>query len=44
MIVLPPLDLFRLIRADQATLEDFMSHEALGIPPRRRLSRRERDA
>ena len=43
MIVLPPLDLYRLIRTDQATLEDFKSHEELGIPPRRRLSRRERD-
>jgi hypothetical protein len=43
MMVLPPVVLFRLIRSDQASLRDFMSHEALGIPPRRRLSRRDRD-
>jgi hypothetical protein len=39
----PYIVLFRLIQDDEATLRDFMSHEALGIPPRRPLSRREQD-
>jgi hypothetical protein len=43
MLVLPPVVLYRLIRAERATLKDFMSHETLGVPPRRRLSRRDRD-
>jgi hypothetical protein len=43
MLVLPPVIVYRLIRSDQVRLEDFLSHEALGTPPRRRLSRRDRD-
>jgi hypothetical protein len=43
MLVLPPVVLYRLIRSNRATREDFMSHEALGAPPRRRLTRREQD-
>ena len=43
MITEPPRILYRLSQTDQLTLEVFMSHEALGIPPRRPLSRRELD-
>src|SRR5215210_4585819 len=43
MVNEPPRILYRLSQTDQLTLEVFMSHEALGIPPRRPLSRRERD-
>lgn len=43
MFVLTSQDLYRLIQTGRRTLENFMSHEALGIPPRRPLSRREQD-
>jgi hypothetical protein len=35
--------LYRLIQANRATLSDFMSHDALGIPPRRPLTPRQLD-
>ena len=39
----PSRAFFRLLQADSLVREGFMSHEALGIPPRRPLSRREQD-
>lgn len=38
-----PRDLYRLIQAGRPTLKDFMSHETLGVPPRRPLTRRQHD-
>ncbi len=34
---------YRLVQSDPPTLQDFMSHEAIGILPRRPLSSRGRD-
>jgi len=39
----PPRAFFRLLQTDALTRQGFMSHEALGTPPRRPLSRREQD-
>jgi hypothetical protein len=38
-----PRAFFRLLQTDSLTRQGFMSHEALGTPPRRPLSRREQD-
>jgi len=39
----PPRILYRLVQTDPPSLQDFLSHEVLGISPRRPLSRREQD-
>ena len=39
----PPRAFFRLLQTDLLTHQGFLSHEALGVPPRRPLSRREQD-
>ena len=38
-----PRTLYRLLRSNPPTMSDFMSYEALGIPPRRPLTARQRD-
>jgi hypothetical protein len=38
----PPSVLYRLVRNMPPTQRDFMSHEALGVPPRRPLSDEDR--
>jgi hypothetical protein len=39
----PPRTLYRLVRSNPPTLDDFMSYEALKVPPRRPLTSRQRD-
>ena len=43
MIAEPPCILYRLVETDPPRLRDFLSHEALGMSPRRPLSPRELD-